>query len=46
MCGHCGCGNKEGATILNLQTGKETAMGGHARGATLKPTWWRADFRS
>jgi len=30
MCGHCGCGNKEGATILNLQTGKETAMGGHS----------------
>jgi hydrogenase nickel incorporation protein HypB len=28
MCGHCGCGDKTGATILNLQTGKEIAMGG------------------
>lgn len=30
MCGHCGCGDKSGATILNLQTGKEAAMGGHS----------------
>jgi hydrogenase nickel incorporation protein HypB len=30
MCGHCGCGSKTDATILNLQTGKEIAMGGHA----------------
>jgi hydrogenase nickel incorporation protein HypB len=30
MCGHCGCGDKTGATILNLQTGKEDAMGGHS----------------
>ena len=30
MCGHCGCGDKTGATILNLQTGKEVAMGGHS----------------
>lgn len=30
MCGHCGCGDKTGATILNLQTGKETTMGGHS----------------
>jgi hydrogenase nickel incorporation protein HypB len=30
MCGHCGCGDKTGATILNLQTGKEIAMGGHS----------------
>jgi hydrogenase nickel incorporation protein HypB len=30
MCGHCGCRDKTGATILNLQTGKEVAMGGHS----------------
>jgi hydrogenase nickel incorporation protein HypB len=30
MCGHCGCGDKTGATVLNLQTGKEVAMGGHS----------------
>jgi hydrogenase nickel incorporation protein HypB len=30
MCGHCGCGEKAGATILNLQTGKEVTMGGHS----------------
>ena len=30
MCGHCGCGNKQGAALLNLQTGKEIAMGGHS----------------
>jgi hydrogenase nickel incorporation protein HypB len=30
MCGHCGCGSKIGATILNLQTGKEAAMGRHS----------------
>jgi hydrogenase nickel incorporation protein HypB len=30
MCGHCGCGDKTGATILNLQTGKEIAMSGHS----------------
>lgn len=27
MCGHCGCGSKQGATVLNLQTGKEITMG-------------------
>ena len=27
MCGHCGCAGKTGATVVNLQTGKETAMG-------------------
>lgn len=27
MCGHCGCGNTTGATIINLQSGKEIAMG-------------------
>lgn len=30
MCGHCGCGSKIGATILNLQTGKEAPMGRHS----------------
>jgi hydrogenase nickel incorporation protein HypB len=30
MCGHCGCGDKTGATILNLQTGKQVEMGGHS----------------
>ena len=31
MCGHCGCGDKARATVLNLQTGKETAIErGHA----------------
>jgi hydrogenase nickel incorporation protein HypB len=30
MCGHCGCGDKTSATILNLQTGKEVAMSGHS----------------
>lgn len=30
MCGHCGCGNKRGTTVLNLQTGKEIAMDGHS----------------
>jgi hydrogenase nickel incorporation protein HypB len=28
MCGHCGCGSTTGATIVNLQTGTEIAMGG------------------
>lgn len=28
MCGHCGCGDKRGATVLNLQTGKEIDMSG------------------
>ncbi len=27
MCGICGCEDSEGATILNLQTGKRTSMG-------------------
>ncbi len=27
MCGTCGCENSEGATIVNLQTGKRTTMG-------------------
>ncbi len=26
MCGHCGCGDEAAATVLNLETGKETAM--------------------
>ena len=26
MCGSCGCDNSEGATIVNLQTGKRTTM--------------------
>ncbi|WP_025038301.1 hydrogenase nickel incorporation protein HypB [Bradyrhizobium sp. DOA9] len=26
MCGHCGCGAKAGATVLNLQTGDKTAL--------------------
>lgn len=26
MCGHCGCGAKAGATVLNLQTGQETRL--------------------
>lgn len=26
MCGHCGCGNEAGATVLDLQTGKKIAM--------------------
>jgi len=26
MCGHCGCGDETAATVLNLQTGKETAI--------------------
>jgi hydrogenase nickel incorporation protein HypB len=26
MCGHCGCGNTAGASVLNLQTGKHTVM--------------------
>ncbi|OSI61141.1 hydrogenase accessory protein HypB [Bradyrhizobium canariense] len=30
MCGHCGCGDKRGATVLNLQTGKEIDMSGHS----------------
>ncbi|MHB0772863.1 hydrogenase nickel incorporation protein HypB [Bradyrhizobium sp. 1.29L] len=30
MCGHCGCGSKQGATALNLQTGKEMTMGNHS----------------
>ncbi|MBX9647971.1 MAG: hydrogenase nickel incorporation protein HypB [Xanthobacteraceae bacterium] len=30
MCGHCGCGSKTGATILNLETGEEAAMGRHS----------------
>jgi hydrogenase nickel incorporation protein HypB len=32
MCGHCGCGSKTGATVVNVQTGRETAMGGHSHG--------------
>jgi hydrogenase nickel incorporation protein HypB len=32
MCGHCGCGSKTGATVVNVQTGGETAMGGHSHG--------------
>lgn len=28
MCGHCGCGSTTGATIVNLQTETENAMGG------------------
>jgi hydrogenase nickel incorporation protein HypB len=31
MCGHCGCRSKTGTTVLNLQTRKEIAMGGHSR---------------
>lgn len=30
MCGHCGCGDKTGATIHNLQTGEKMIMGGHS----------------
>lgn len=30
MCGHCGCGDKRGATVLNLETGKKVNMSGHA----------------
>lgn len=30
MCGHCGCGSKTGATVINLQTGEEIAMGDHS----------------
>ncbi|WP_082077418.1 hydrogenase nickel incorporation protein HypB [Bradyrhizobium sp. LTSPM299] len=30
MCGHCGCGDKTGATILNLQTGEKMTMGAHS----------------
>ena len=26
MCGHCGCGDETAATVLNLETGKETAV--------------------
>jgi len=26
MCGHCGCGDTAGTTLLNLETGKEIAM--------------------
>jgi len=26
MCGHCGCGDDAATTVLNLETGKETAM--------------------
>jgi hydrogenase nickel incorporation protein HypB len=26
MCGHCGCGDESAATVLNLETSKETAM--------------------
>ena len=26
MCGHCGCGEEAGTTLLNLQTGKEFTM--------------------
>lgn len=26
MCGHCGCGAKAGATVLNLQTGDKTTL--------------------
>lgn len=36
MCGHCGCGDEAAATVLNLETGKETAIERgahrHARG--------------
>ena len=33
MCGHCGCGDDAATTVLNLETGKETAMerGAHRR---------------
>ena len=33
MCGHCGCGDGAAATVLNLETGKETAIerGGRSR---------------
>jgi hydrogenase nickel incorporation protein HypB len=30
MCGHCGCGDKTGATVHNLQTGEKMIMGGHS----------------
>lgn len=30
MCGHCGCGDKRGATVLNLETGKKVNMSGHS----------------
>lgn len=30
MCGHCGCGDKTGATVHNLQTGERMTMGGHS----------------
>jgi hydrogenase nickel incorporation protein HypB len=30
MCGHCGCGDKTGATVLNLQTGEKMTMGSHS----------------
>lgn len=26
MCGHCGCGAKAGATVINLQTGQESRL--------------------
>lgn len=26
MCGHCGCGAKAGATVINLQTGQEATL--------------------
>jgi hydrogenase nickel incorporation protein HypB len=32
MCGHCGCGSQTGATVVNVQTGGETAIGGHSHG--------------
>jgi hydrogenase nickel incorporation protein HypB len=32
MCGHCGCGSTTGATVINVQTGRETATGGHSHG--------------
>ena len=42
MCGHCGCGDKTGATILNLQTGKEIAMGGDSTiMCTMHAPWSR-----
>lgn len=31
MCGHCGCGTKAGATVINLQTGQGSESSGHNR---------------
>ncbi|MCG2628112.1 MULTISPECIES: hydrogenase nickel incorporation protein HypB [unclassified Bradyrhizobium] len=35
MCGHCGCGAKAGATVINLQTGHEASLGGGETGEHL-----------